>query len=356
MKIGYWRVALAACALAVAGYAAAQSKAPAQEDDPARAQAERQVTQPYNNAPFYREVRRSNSDPGFTQLGDSPERGVLIQSRGETWRQARVPVALIGGLLFALAIVSLGGFYAWRGSIPAGESKSKIMIRRFLPADRHAHWTMAIVWVTLGITGLILSFGKVLLLPIIGNTLYSWLAIAAKNLHNFIGPLLIIGVVWMIIRYLPYNRVNKEDFIWMTKIIGNLTGHEYPSGKFNGGEKMVFWFLLVLLTPALIITGLVLNFPNFGQTRGTMQTVNVLHMVFAYLALAIACVHIYLGTIGMKGAYRAMRDGYVTAEWAKHHHEYWYNDIKAGKVPESPMMAETEVPEQTRQAVLASVK
>jgi formate dehydrogenase subunit gamma len=340
---------------AFAGHAVAQPGAPLQ-DDPARAQAERQITQPYNNAPFWREVRSSASEPGFTRVGDSPENGVLVQSRGETWRQARVPVSLIGGLLLALALVSLGGFYAYRGSIPVGESGSKMMIQRFRPADRYAHWTMAIVWVLLAITGLIITFGKVLLLPIIGHTLYSWLAVAAKNAHNFIGPVLIVGVVWMILRYLPFNRLTKEDFVWMKHIVGNLTGHEYPSGKFNGGEKMVFWFLLVLLTPLLIVTGLVLNFPNFGQTRETMQTFNLLHMVLAYVAIAMASVHIYLGTIGMKGAYRAMREGYVTAEWAKHHHELWYNDVKAGKVPESPMVSEAAVPEPKRRAVLLATK
>jgi len=119
---------------------------------------------------------------------------------------------------------------------------------------------------------------------------------------------------------------------------------------------MVFWFVLVLLTPLLIISGLVLNFPNFGQTRATMQSVNVIHMVLAYIAIAMACVHVYLGTIGMKGAYRAMRSGYVTAEWAKHHHETWYNDIKAGRVPESPMVSEAAVPEPTRRAVELAVK
>jgi formate dehydrogenase subunit gamma len=287
---------LAAAALAFAGFAVAQPATPQQ--DSARQQVQQNLAQPYNNAPVWRDVR--TGQPGFTQLGAAPEQGVLIQSRGETWRQARVPVSLIGGLLVALAMVSLGGFYAIRGSIPVGESGSKTMIQRFRPADRYAHWTMAIVWVALGITGLILTFGKVLLLPIIGHTLYSWLAAAAKNVHNFVGPILIVGVVWMFFRYLRHNWFNKQDFIWLTKIVGNLTGHEYPSGKFNGGEKIVFWFLLVLLTPLLIISGLVLNFPNFGQTRETMQTFNVIHMVLAYVAIAMACVHIYLGTIGMK--------------------------------------------------------
>jgi formate dehydrogenase subunit gamma len=354
MTILSWRAGLAAAVLAFAGYAAAQPATPQQQESARQQQVQQSITQPYNNAPVWRDVR--SGQPGFTQPGAPPEQGVLIQSRGETWRQARVPVSLIGGLLVALAMLSLGGFYAIRGSIPVGESGSKMMIQRFRPSDRYAHWTMAIVWVTLAITGLILTFGKVLLLPIIGHTLYSWLAAAAKNVHNFVGPILIVGVVWMIVRYLRHNWLNKEDFVWMTKIVGNLTGHEYPSGKFNGGEKIVFWFLLVLLTPLLIISGLVLNFPNFGQDRAAMQTFNIIHMVLAYVAIGMACVHIYLGTIGMKGAYRAMRDGYVTAEWAKHHHQLWYNDVKAGKVPESPMVSEAAVPEPVRQAVLLSVK
>jgi formate dehydrogenase subunit gamma len=348
-----WRVGLAAAALAFAGIAAAQPATPQQQES-ARQQVQQNLVQPYNNAPVWREVR--SGEPGFTQVGAPPDQGVLIQSRGETWRQARVPVSTIGGLLVALALLSLGGFYALRGPIPVSESGSKMLIQRFRPVDRYAHWTLAIVWVTLAVTGLILTFGKVLLLPILGHTLYSWIAVAAKNIHNFVGPILIVGAVWTFIRFLPNNWLNKEDFVWMTKIVGNLTGHEYPSGKFNGGEKMVFWFVLVLLTPLLIVSGLVLNFPNFGQTRATMQTFNVIHMVLAYVAIAMACVHIYLGTIGMKGAYRAMRNGYVTAEWAKHHHELWYNDVKAGKVAESSMVSEAAVPEPVRQAVLLSVK
>ena len=74
---------------------------------------------------------------------------------------------------------------------------------------------------------------------------------------NFIGPILIVGAVWTFIRFLPNNWLNKEDFVWMTKIVGNLTGHEYPSGKFNGGEKIVFWLVLVVLSSVLIVTGLV---------------------------------------------------------------------------------------------------
>ncbi len=356
MRINTWRTLLAAAALALAGQVAAQTAAPqpAPATAPAAQEVRENAAQPYNNAPLWREVR--SGEPGFTRLGDAPERGVLVQSAGQTWSELRVPISLLGGLMVAAAIAALGGFYAWRGPIKVGETGSGQMIKRFEPKDRYAHWLMGIPWMILAVTGLIITFGKTLLLPILGGTLYSWLAWFAKNFHNFIGPILIVAVPWMFIRYLRYNWVDKEDVIWMTKIVGNLTGHEYPSGKFNGGEKMVFWLVLVALTSVLIVSGLVLNFPNFGQSRLVMQIASISHMVAAYLAIATICVHVYLGTIGMTGAYRAMRDGYVTNEWAHHHHARWYEDVKAGKVPESPMVPESEVPAPIRQAVLAADK
>jgi formate dehydrogenase subunit gamma len=188
--------------------------------------------------------------------------------------------------------------------------------------------------VALAITGLILSLGKSVLLPLIGYTLFSWLATLAKTLHNFIGPLLIIGVPWLFLRFIRDNGISGEDIKWFLNIKGYFTGHEYPSDRFNAGEKSVFWLVLVVASTVLIVTGLILLFPNFDQVRSTMQVTNVIHMLAAYLAIALACVHIYLGTLGMAGAYRAMRDGNVTASWAEHHHLRWYQRVAAGKARE----------------------
>jgi formate dehydrogenase subunit gamma len=197
--------------------------------------------------------------------------------------------------------------------------------------DRYAHWLLAITWATLAITGLILSLGKSVLLPLIGYTLFSWLAILAKNLHNFVGPILIVAVPWMFIRFIRDNGIGMEDVRWFMNIKGYFQGHDYPSGRFNAGEKSVFWFVLVIFSTVLIVTGLILVFPNFDQTRSTMQAANVVHMVAAYLAIALALVHTYLGTIGMIDAYKAMRYGYVDESWAKHHHLRWYEDVVAGR-------------------------
>ncbi len=340
------RTSLCAAGLLVAGLcfvatmAVAQSPAvnPKEAGD-ARAQQERQITQPLNNQPVWSEVR--SGAPQVTTV-KGRETNVLIQPEGQTWRAARVPIVFWGGMLFALAVLGLAGFYLVRGAMAAPGKPGARVIERFSPMDRYAHWTVAIVWVTLAITGLILSLGKAVLLPLIGYTLFSWLAILAKNIHNFVGPLLIIGVPWLFVRFIRDNGISGDDVRWFVNIIGYFKGHEYPSDRFNAGEKIVFWFVLVIASTVLIVTGLILVFPNFDQTRSTMQVTNVVHMIAAYLSIALACVHVYLGTIGMEGAYRAMRDGYVDESWAEHHHLRWYERVVAGKARQKFVVPETK--------------
>jgi formate dehydrogenase subunit gamma len=348
---------LAALCLGAITGAAAQDQLPTPAPTPQNtspgAQAQRQSAQPLNNAPVWRDVR--SGVPGVTQVRGR-ETNVLIQPQGETWRNLRVPVVFWGGMLVALAILGLAVFYLIRGplDVPADEKRGGRLIERFPPMDRYAHWLLAITWVTLAITGLILSLGKSVLLPVIGYTLFSWLAILAKNVHNFVGPILIVAVPFLFIRFVRDNGVGIDDVKWFLNLKGYFKGHEHPSGRFNAGEKMVFWFVLVILSSALIASGLILVFPNFNQTRSTMQIANVVHMLAAYLAISLALVHIYLGTIGMIDAYRAMRYGYVDESWAKHHHLIWYQEIVAGRAREhfadSKAVPAAAAPPQTRPA------
>jgi formate dehydrogenase subunit gamma len=327
--------------------------APTPENTSPAAAAQRQQSQPLNNAPVWRDVR--SGAPQTTQVRGR-ETNVLIQSQGETWRSLRVPVVFGGGMIVALAILGLAVFYMFLGQLGAddggGQNRGR-WIERFTPIDRYAHWLLAIAWSTLAITGLILSLGKSVLLPLIGYTLFSWLAILSKNLHNFVGPILIVAVPFLFIRFIRDNGIGMEDVKWFVNILGYFKGHEYPSGRFNAGEKLVFWFVLVIFSTILIISGLVLVFPNFDQTRSTMQVANVVHAVTAYIAIGLALVHTYLGTIGLAGAYRAMRYGYVDEAWAKHHHERWYQDIVAGKSRQhfaDPKAVPREAAEARRQA------
>jgi formate dehydrogenase subunit gamma len=320
--------ALMACA--VPALAQQTPQQPAAAESAAAQQVQRQQTQPLNNAPVWREVR--SGDPGYTTV-QGPEAGVLVQSRGETWREVRVPITSIGGAIIALAILALIGYYGWRGSIGLHDRPTGRLIRRFSTADRITHWTMGISFVILGLTGLVLTFGKHVLLPVIGYTLFSWLATFSKNLHNFVGPIFSVALPVFIVLFIRDNMPRAYDVQWIAKFGGMLDkkGGHVPSGRFNAGEKALFWGLVIVISITLVVTGYILNFPNFGQTRSTMQTANVIHMVFGLLGIAMAFFHIYLGTIGMRGAYQAMRTGYVDETWAKEHHEYWYQEMKSGR-------------------------
>ena len=320
---------LAFALVIVAGLAAAQSPAVnSKEASDARAQQQQQAVQPLNNQPVWSEIR--SGAPQITTVRGR-ETDVLIQPEGQTWRAVRVPILFWGGIIFALTVGGLAIFHMLRGTMGDPGRPGERVIERFSPMDRYAHWFVAIVWVALAITGLILSLGKAALLPLVGYTLFSWLATLAKTLHNFTGPLLVIGVPWLFVRFLRDNGLSGEDVRWFANIMGYFKGHEYPSERFNAGEKLVFWLVLAVGSTILIVSGLILLFPNFNQMRSTMQIANIVHAVAAYLSIALACVHIYLGTLGQRGAYRAMRDGYVMESWAEHHHQSWYRRIVAGK-------------------------
>jgi formate dehydrogenase subunit gamma len=205
-------------------------------------------------------------------------------------------------------------------------------MRRFSAWERSVHWATAGTFVILSISGLIILFGKSVLLPLIGYTLFSWLAIIAKNLHNFVGPLFVVCVVLLFFTFVRDNFPKAHDLIWFKKLGGLVSGEHVPSDRFNGGEKMWFWGGVLFLGAIVSITGLILDFPNFNQTRQTMQIANVVHAVAAILFMLGAMGHIYIGTIGMAGAIDGMKTGYVDEAWAKEHHEYWYNDVKAGRI------------------------
>ncbi len=323
---------LGALAVAIAVVASVPAGAQQTQGDPASTQAQRQETQPLNNAPVWRDVR--SGAPGVTTV-QGVETGVLVQSGGETWRQIREPIAFWGGLLVAVSVLGLALVHLVLGPLGPGGDPPGRLIRRFSAADRHAHWLMAICWVVLAITGLILSFGKTVLLPVLGYPVFAWVASMAKTLHNFTGPILVVAVPWLFVRFIRDNGIGIEDLKWLLKLPGLYKGHFYPSQRFNAGEKIQFWIALVLISTVLTVTGLILVFPNIGQGRATMQISSTIHMIAAYLSIAISLLHIYLGTIGVTGAYSGMRYGYVDEAWAKHHHELWYQDVAAGKARES---------------------
>jgi formate dehydrogenase subunit gamma len=259
----------------------------------------------------------------------------LIQGAGREWRAFRNgPLTQYGGWLLVLVAAAIMVFYLIKGPIRLRGQPTGRLIERFNAVERAAHWTMAISFVVLALTGIVMFFGKYIILPWLGYAGFSWLTIISKNLHNFVGPLFLFAIVVGFLIYVKDNLLTSADWKWIAKFGGMFGGHEVPSGRFNGLEKMWFWGGVVLLGIVMSVTGLILDFPNWNQTREAMQLANVVHLVAAVLFIAAGLGHIYMGTIGMQGAYRSMRDGYVDEEWAREHHALWYEEVKQGKRPE----------------------
>lgn len=299
--------------------------------DPVKAQQERSVAQPGNNAFVWRQVRSGNPEYTTTTVRGR-ETDVAVQSWGDTWRRIRNgPVTFWGGWLVVAVALAIAALYFTKGPVKVHDRPTGHLIHRFSAVEQVAHWCMAISFVVLGISGLVMLFGKHVLLPIIGYTLFAWLTALAKNLHNFVGPFFIVATVIFVALFIRDNLPRAYDLKWFAKSWAYLTGKEHvASGRFNAGEKVWFWAAVVGLSVVMSWSGLVLLFPNFDQTRGVMQAAWIWHAVAALIYIALSLGHIYLGTLGVEGAYQAMRTGYVDEVWAKEHHEIWYNEVKSG--------------------------
>ena len=331
------------------------------EPQPNETNAQRAKTQPGNNAPFWRGVRNSGENEGFSTLPGA-EKGVLIQrfvqypgsrvtNAGEAWRQVRDRwIIPYGGALLFIVLLALALFYWRKGPIGGHEPDTGRQIERFTPFERAAHWTNAIAFVLLAVSGLVMAFGKALLLPLIGHTLFGWLAYALKNIHNFAGPLFAVSLLVVIVTFVRDEMFESADWAWLRRFGGLFGGAEVPSPRFNAGEKVLFWIGALALGVGVVSSGLVLDklLPGLDYLRGDMQLAHMVHATAAVLMMAAFLGHIYMGTIGMKGAYKAMRHGQVDEAWAKEHHALWYEDIRAGKIP--AQRSQPEPPPMTRGA------
>jgi formate dehydrogenase subunit gamma len=273
---------------------------------------------------------------------------------GEAWRQVRDRwIIPYGGAFLFIVLLALALFY-WRkgpiGTHELGTADGGRQIERFTPFERAAHWTNAIAFVLLAVSGLVMAFGKALLLPLIGHTLFGWLAYALKNIHNFAGPLFAVSLLVVIVTFVRDEMFERADWAWLRRFGGLFGGAEVPSPRFNAGEKVLFWIGALALGVVVVSSGLVLDklLPGLDYLRGDMQLAHMVHSIAAIVMMAAFLGHIYMGTIGMRGAYKAMRHGQVDEAWAKEHHALWYEDIRAGKIP--AQRSQPEPPPMTRGA------
>ncbi len=260
----------------------------------------------------------------------------LINNTGETWRQFRSgPLITYGGYLIIGALLLVALVFTLVGRIRLEHGRAGMTIERWRPFERYLHWFVASSFVVLAITGLSLLFGRTVLIPLLGHEAFAAFADIGKVVHNYVGPAFSVAVLLMIVIWVRHNLFTKVDLQWFAAGGGIFTKAHPSAGKFNGGEKVWFWAGLVLMGTAVGVSGFLLNFPLFGQTRADMALYQVIHAVTSLLWIAFFFGHAYIGTAGTEGALEGMTGGRVDVNWAKQHHDLWYEgQINRGVKPE----------------------
>jgi len=260
---------------------------------------------------------------------------VIEHPAGRDWRHFHtVTLKWIGGLsiLGMLAVLIL--FYLWRGRIPIEEGRSGRNVVRFTGFERFVHWLTATTFVILGITGLNITFGRALILPWLGPNAFSAWSEWAKYSHNYLSFAFTLGVVLMFLMWIGQNFPTAADVEWLKRGGGMFTkkhGGHPPAYKFNAGQKLLYW-AVVIGGVAMMVTGYVLMFPFYGGlTVGNMELAEIFHGIVGVMFVAMILAHIYIGTLGMEGAFESMGEGTVDLNWAKEHHPLWVNEALAEK-------------------------
>jgi formate dehydrogenase subunit gamma len=277
---------------------------------------------------LWREVRQREAPiSGVTQV-QGVDSGVLINAQGDRWARFRInnPVRYAPFVLLTVILV-IALFYALRGKVGIEGGLSGRMVKRFTDYERILHWTLAIVFLFLAITGLILLLGRTLLIPLFGHQVFSLLASASKEGHNLFGPIFLVSLIMMVISFARRNIYEKGDLTWLLKGGGFIGKGHVSGGFFNMGEKSWYW-LVVLVGLAISISGLVLVSPYFGQGRVIMEVSHVVHVFAAMALIAVAIGHMYTGSFGTEGSLEAMKSGYVDINWVEAHHDRWASKVK----------------------------
>ncbi len=275
-------------------------------------------------ANFWREVRQGTA--GYTSV-TTPGHHTLIVNSGENWRTYRNDFVMrFSYWLLIVVLVCMGLFY-WRIGPDRIEERTGEKVKRYELWERIMHWYTAVLFVIMAVTGLLLLLGRIALVPLLGHPFVSWLLIISKVLHNYCGPLLLIGFILIFVAWVRYNIPRKYDLDWFKGMGGFLRGPRPHIGRVNAGEKGWFWAVIVL---GIIVgvTGIILDFPIWDQSRFTMQASQGIHAVVAVLFVTLSFGHIYMGTIGVEGAFEGMWTGYVDEGWARQHSDLWLAEKK----------------------------
>ncbi len=300
-----------------------------------------------SDAEIWRQVRRGLQ--GNVSIPDK-QAGVMVQSEGDNWRAWRNGPVTVGGAWVVLGMVGLLAlFFVVRGRIRIDSGPSGRTVERFNGIERIVHWLTAVSFILLSLTGLNLLYGRHILLPILGPDVFSTLTLAGKYVHNFVSFAFMLGIVLMFVLWVRHNLPSRTDLVWLLKGGGMFVkGVHPPSRKFNAGQKILFW-IVVLGGLSLTFSGISLLFPFeismfsatfaalnvFGLNLPTdmgpiqeMQLSHLWHTVVGIVLIAVIVAHIYIGSLGMEGAFDAMGTGQVDENWAREHHSLWVAEMK----------------------------
>ncbi len=300
-----------------------------------------------SDAELWRSVRQGMQ--GNVSLPDK-QAGVMIQSEGDNWRAWRNgPVTVVGawGLFVIIGLLAL--FFVLRGRIRIDAGPSGRTIERFGGFERFTHWLTAVSFIALGLTGLNMLYGRHVLLPVLGPDVFAAITLAGKYVHDFMSFAFMAGLVLTFVVWVRHNIVNRWDIVWLAKLGGLVVkGVHPPAKRFNAGQKIVFW-IVILGGLSLSLSGISLLFPfQFAFFAWTFEVLNVFgfalptdltplqemqlsqwwHSVAGLAMIVVIIAHIYIGTLGMEGAFDAMGTGRVDENWAREHHSLWVAEMK----------------------------
>ncbi|MCB4821886.1 formate dehydrogenase subunit gamma [Roseicella aerolata] len=250
----------------------------------------------------------------------------LIQPQGREWREFHNrTLAWVGGVAVLGILGLLLAFFGVKGRIPIPGGASGRTMTRFSLLERANHWMVATCFIILGLTGLNLTFGRHLLLPLLGPEAFTAASLWGKVAHNYLAFPFTLGITVMLLLWAKDNLPERRDIDWL-KLGGGFFGKGHPvAGRFNAGQKMVFW-ITVLGGGLVAASGYVLIFPFTVTDIAGMQLAHMVHGIIAVLMIAAMLAHIYIGSVGMEGAFDAMGSGQVDYNWAKEHHGLWVEE------------------------------
>src|SRR3954463_1170810 len=254
----------------------------------------------------------------------------LIQPAGRDWRDFhRSKLPIIGGVAIIGMLAVLAIFLMVRGRIRIDHGFSGAKILRFASFERFTHWLTASCFIVLALSGLNVSFGRTLILPLFGAEAFSAISAYAKLAHNYLAFPFMLGLVIMFLIWVKDNIPGKIDLEWIKQGGGILyQGKHPPAKRFNAGQKGIFWIVIIGGT-LMSVSGWFLIFPYLPGNVTALQIWTVIHAVIAMLFIAAMLAHIYIGSIGMEGAFDAMGTGEVDLNWAKEHHSLWVEETQA---------------------------